>query len=349
MFKRILVPLDGSTLAERAIPVAARLAHAAGGTVILLQVVAVPVETGKVPIIIYDQQAIDKHLDAALDYLARVAQSSMLADCAVEVQSLSGATAPSIISALPSLQADVIVMCSHGYTSLKRWMLGSVTQKVARHSPIPVMILREEKSSFFEQKPAAEHPMVALVSLDGSSLSETAIAPAAEILAALAAPDKAVLHLLEVVSLPPVYGHLRSQTPFDAEIKAREMQEAEAYLKSVKERLSQKFMAYLNLTITTSIVVDADIAEAIVQTANQGQSKEDHAIPAANFIAMATHGRGGLPRWIMGSVTERVLHAAPLPLLIVRPQAMETQHDTKDAGMVREEIFVEEVFEMSLD
>lgn len=349
MFKRILVPLDGSDMAELAIPVAARLAHAAGGTVILVQVVAVPVETGKVPIVIYDQQAIDKHLDSALDYLERAAKSSTLADCAVEVQALAGATAPSIISVLPSLSADMIVMSSHGYTGFKRWTLGSVTQKVVRHSPIPVLVLHEGETSLVARQPDAGHPVTVLVPLDGSSLSETALKPAVEILAALAAPDRAVLHLLEVVSFPSTYGHLRSQTPFDAEIKSRAMQEAEAYLKSVKERLNQQFVAYPNLTITTSVVGDADIAEAIMQTARREQSGEEQTVPSADFIAMATHGRGGLPRWIMGSVTERVLHAAPLPLLVVRPHAKQSQHAREGAEMVEEEDFVEEIVEMGLD
>ncbi|HVB23125.1 MAG TPA: universal stress protein [Ktedonobacteraceae bacterium] len=345
MFKRILVPLDGSDLAERAVPVAARLAKASGGTVILLQVVALPVETGKAPIVFYNQQAIDHTLAIALDYLEHVAQSSTLAQCAVEIQSLAGATASTIISAIQSFQADIVVVCSHSYPVLQRWTLGSVAQKVARHSPVPVLILRAGQPSSLERQSVVPHPMTALVSLDGSSLSETALEPAATMLAAFAGSDRAVLHLLGVV---PTYGHLRNQTPFDAEIKAQEKQEAETYLKSVKERLSHKFPASSNLTLTTSVVVHADIAEAILQTAERGQNKEDLPIPAANFIVMATHGRGGLRRWIVGSVTERVLHRAPLPLLIVRPGTKETQtgYAAQRPGTGQQDVVVEDIVEI---
>lgn len=349
MFKRILVPLDGSALAERAIPVAARLARAVGGTVILMQVVAVPVETGKVPIVIYSQQAIDDSLGPALTYLERVAQSSVLYRNDIEIQVMAGATAPSIISAIDSLQVDLIVMSSHGYTALKRWTLGSVAQKVARHSSVPVLVLHEGKHTLsLARHHNAEHPVTALVSLDGSSSSEVVLEPAAEILAALATSGKAFLHLLEVVSIPPTYGHLRSLTPYDAEIKAREIHEAETYLKSVKERLSRGPLANPNLTITTSVIVEPDIAGAIVQTAEQGHHGEEQTIPAADFIAMATHGRGGLPRWIMGSITERVLHAATVPLLIVSPRIKETRHVANGAE-TGEEIMVEEFIEIGAD
>jgi len=195
MFKRILVPLDGSALAESAIPVAARLARAVGGTVILMQVVAVPAETGKVPIVIYSQQAIDKSLSPALEYLERIAQSSTLYRNAVEIQTMSGATAPSIISAIDSLQADLIVMSSHGNTPIKRWTLGSVTQKIARHSSVPVLVLHEGKHTLsFAQQHDAEYPVAALVPLDGSSSSELVLEPTVEILAALATPGKAYRH-----------------------------------------------------------------------------------------------------------------------------------------------------------
>ncbi|HLJ33490.1 MAG TPA: universal stress protein [Ktedonobacteraceae bacterium] len=349
MFKRILVPLDGSDLAERAMPVAARLAKASGGTVIVLQVVAIPVETGKV--VIYNQQAIDNNLGVALDYLERVAQSEALSQCAVEIHSLAGATAPTLLSAIPSFQVDIVVMCSHGYTTLKRWALGSVSQKVARHSPVPVLILPEGTILSFERQPAREHSMTAIVALDGSSLSEAALEPAVEMLTTLAASGKTVLHLVEVVSLPVTYGHLRSQTLLDAETVVQEKQEAETYLTDVKKKLSQKLTACNNLTIATSVVVDADIAEAIMRVAGNKheQNREQQTLPAADFIAMATHGRGGLPRWIMGSITERVLHAASLPLMIVSPWARETRHTTNGASIFSEKLAMDEVCEIGQD
>jgi nucleotide-binding universal stress UspA family protein len=71
-------------------------------------------------------------------------------------------------------------------------------------------------------------------------------------------------------------------------------------------------LATYHLAITTTIVTNPDIAEAIVQTAEQDK---------VDLIAMATHGRGGIQRWALGSVTERVLHASKVPLFLMRPQA----------------------------
>ena len=351
MFKRILVPLDGSDLAEHAVPVAARLAQAIGGTVILLRVVSIPVPAGKYSSAVYDPLVIDDSLDVALDYLKRVARSDALSHCTVEVQSLGGATAPTILSAVSSFQAGLVVMCSHGHTNLTRWVLGSVAQKVARHCPVPALILHADTSATFPCRPDIGNPLTAIVSLDGSAFAESALQPAAQILAALATPGKAVLHLVEVISLPATYGHLRSQTPFEAEIKAREKQEAETYLASLKERLNKEMLVYGDLTITTSVVVDADIAGAILQAAEHGQEWQETQGSVAQFIAMSTHGRGGLSRWVMGSITERVLHAAPLSLLVVRPQAGEHGHEyaTDGKGTMQEEVFIEDKIEMGRD
>src|SRR5215469_10907917 len=140
MFRRILVPLDGSTRAESAAPVAARLAQASSGSVILLQVVAPPVSTGKFggPEV-YPKGDIDEEQASATEYLKTLAQTSSLGGITTEVQTLVGAVAPAIISATQELHADLVVMCSHGYTGFKRWMLGSVAHKLVPHSPVPVL------------------------------------------------------------------------------------------------------------------------------------------------------------------------------------------------------------------
>jgi nucleotide-binding universal stress UspA family protein len=137
MFQRILVPVDGSTRAESAIPVAARLAQASSGSVILLQVVAPPVSHGKFNVPeAYPIVSTDEELAEANEYLKTLAQTSALSGITTEVQALVGAVAPKILSATQSLHADLIVMWSHGDTGFKRWALGSVAHKVAPHSSV---------------------------------------------------------------------------------------------------------------------------------------------------------------------------------------------------------------------
>jgi len=143
MFKRILVPLDGSARAEKAIPVAARIARALGGSVILLRVATAPVDTGKYSTTSeFVEEAVDADLDEVTSYLQNIAGSGELAGIPTEVKTTIGAIAPTILSAAQSYHASLIVMCSHGYTGFQRWVLGSVADKVTPFSDTRTRLAR---------------------------------------------------------------------------------------------------------------------------------------------------------------------------------------------------------------
>jgi nucleotide-binding universal stress UspA family protein len=329
MFKRILVPLDGSELAERAFPVAARIARASGGTIVFVRVVLPPVEFGTYSVeqehlIDLKPSAFESRLAEAESYLLNVAitHADVLAGIATETDIVTGATAPEIISTARLEEIDLIVMCSHGETGLKRWMLGSVAQEAVRHSPVPMLVLNEHGSA--HPPPDAAHPLRMLVALDGTVQSETILEPAVQLLAALAAPAWGVLHLLRIVDLPPVYGKLRSQAHVSDSMQAEARQEAEAYLKVLADRLYAETPADLELTITSSVAVSTDVAGTMIKTAEQAEGMEN--LGGYDLIAMATHGREGLQRLVMGSVTEHVLGTTKLPLLMVRPKEAEAAH-----------------------
>jgi nucleotide-binding universal stress UspA family protein len=313
MFERILVPLDGSPVAERAIPAAVRIARAFGGSVIMLSVVAPPVSSGKFSSLdAYPKVGTDEELAEATEYLKTLAQSEQLGGLTTEVHTLVGGTAPTIIAAARSLRADLIVLCTHGYTGFQRWMLGSVAEKVIRHAPIPVFVLREGGPEFATE---VQQPVRALVALDGSSLSEAILEPVAALTAGLvqAATQQGVLQLIRVVDIPSSYGRFRSQVDsyYEAEMRAEAKHQNEQYLQAVTKRFADGPLAKYHLAVTTAVVTDPDVAEAIVQAAEQGK---------VDFIAMATHGRGGVQHWALGSIAERVLHTTRVPLFIVRPQ-----------------------------
>ena len=321
MYKRILVPLDGSARAEQAIPVAARIARALGGSVILLRVATAPVDTGKYSSTSgYVEETVDADLTGATSYLENIAGSNELDGIKTEIKTFVGAVAPTILSAAQSFHAHLIVMCSHGYTGFKRWALGSVADKVARHSSIPVLVLRERGPL-----PAtADHqPVRVLVPVDGSSLSEAVLEPAAYLAAALAeaTSQQGALHLLRVVDLPTSGGKFKSDAHIDTGLKEQVKHEDEEYLATLVNRLSEGGdLAHLDLAITSSVEADPDIAEAIVKKSEQDKF---------DFIAIATHGRGGVQKWTMGSVAGRVLHATMLPLLIMRPQEIQATHGSE--------------------
>ncbi len=318
MFQRILVPLDGTTHAEQALPVAARIARASGGSIVLLQVADAPVEyegLSKFPSpITKENLAVERTRDSG--YLATVAEADDLRGIEITTEALAGAVLPALISAVQSKGVDLVVICSHGDTGLKRWMLGSVAQELARHSPVPVLVLRAGGVL----STVRHDSLRALVALDGSPFAEAALVPAAHVIAALAAPGKGALHLTQVVTGPASYRRLRSEIHSDPHIVGRELRDARAYLGSVAVRLRKGELADLGLVVTWSMAVEADVASALIKVAEYGRNTED--FDGCDLIAIATHGRSGLQRLVMGSVAEHILGATKLPLLIVRPQGL---------------------------
>jgi nucleotide-binding universal stress UspA family protein len=317
MYARILVPLDGSERAERALPVAARIACASGAQVILLRVVRVPVPlTSVFAPTTYDAApaaSMEASESQAKEYLEQIAGSPTLAGLATEIVVPVGAPAAAILDAVGAHAADLIVMCSHGATGLTRWVLGSVAQHVARHAPVPVLVLRESGPIPAGPHPDPEQPLRILVPLDGSQLAQAALGPAADLAVALSAPMPGTLHLALVIS---PYEAAQDNMP-----EAFVREGAKEYLAGVVDRLGASTPAYGQLTITWSVGVGLDVATTLVRIAENGEDAEGAGIlGGCDLIAMATHGRTGLARWALGSVTERVLHATALPVLIVRPQ-----------------------------
>ena len=113
-----------------------------------------------------------------------------------------GQAAATILSVAETQHIDLIGMCSHGYTGMKRWVLGSVAEKVMHDAPVPVLLLREGGPALVGTPPHAEGPLRALIPLDGSAGAKAALASAAQLIAALSAPGPGALHLTRVVAFP---------------------------------------------------------------------------------------------------------------------------------------------------
>ncbi|HTK07982.1 MAG TPA: universal stress protein [Ktedonobacteraceae bacterium] len=337
MFHRILVPLDGSARAEEAFQVARRIAHASGGTLTLLRVVQPPLvldgymATNQLAQTGY---AVEDEVKRAEAYLTHVLAVDKLGGMGVKTEVRIGTPAQQIMLYAKEVQVDLLVMCSHGATGLQRWVLGSVAQKLARHSPIPVFIVREDHPLFAGSQESATKTLQALVPLDGSPLSEAALQPAAELVAALAAPEAGALHLIRVVELIPTVPDVTGSI---AALNEAEAVQAKAYLHEIEQRMQTEApFASLHLSVSSSVVQSEDVASFILGIAEQGgQMGDQGTIPASAMIAMATHGRTGLARWIMGSIAERILSATTLPMLVVRPEKVPSQPDqhTEAQGM----------------
>jgi nucleotide-binding universal stress UspA family protein len=328
MFERIFVPLDGTEHAELALPVAARIAHATGGTLILVNVVLPPVEYGMSTvdqtIELYPKEQ-EARIERAFAYLDEMLDryGPDLVGIKTETTVTSGPTSPAFFEEARLRHVDLIVLCSRGETGLNRWLFGSLAQQAVRHSPVPVLVLNEDGDvpPFAHQ----ERLLRVLVPLDGSALSEVALEPTIRFVAALAGSTQVALHLLEVMNIPFPYGQTRAFSHVDKMMQQEETQKAQNYLHEVANRLLAHLPTELNLTITSSVVVSTDVAKAI--RAEAEPAEEELRTEPYDLIALATHGRGGLQRLLMGSVTEHLLGATRLPLLIVRPHHEAVQQE----------------------
>jgi nucleotide-binding universal stress UspA family protein len=323
MFKRILVPLDGSALAESVLPMAARLARSLQGTLILFRVYDFP--PTDVPLTVIEAEA-----EAAQTYLARVALLPELAGLQVELKTLGGATARTILDAVQEYRIDLLVLSSHGRSGFTRLALGSVAEQVARHASIPVLVLRPSSDGFVERWRGLRLPLRVLVALDGSPFAESAVVPAAQLLLALAAPAPAVLQLVRVVQ-PAERPDERDSTHTTLVDRGQEqaVQEAQDYLQAVTEWVYTQFLDGRSLHVSRVVAVAEDIAATLIELAEgkaqplmqRAAGEEDSPESSETaLVALASHGRSGIQRWELGSVAERVLEGTRVPLLIVRPR-----------------------------
>ena len=142
---------------------------------------------------------------------------------------------------------------------------------------------------------------------------------------ALTLPTSGELHLLYVVDVPATYGQRGSRPNLAASLQEEAKKEAETYLKTVAKQLQEQIPASLGVNITWSVATGSNVVGTILkQTEPPVELEQGRGYDA---IAMATHGRSGLRRLAMGSVTEHVLGATSLPLLMVRPQETQTERE----------------------
>lgn len=327
MYTRILVPLDGSERAEKAIPTAARIARATHASIVLLNAISVPPEYGTAYVpATFSATDFDLMRRQAVEYLDSIAARPVLAGVTTQNEVVVAPAALAILDTITADDIDLVVMTSHGRTGVTRWVLGSVAQHVSRTATVPVLILREHVEGEVGKHPDLEHLTRVLVPLDGSELAEAAIEPAADVASALATPGEAAIHLSLVVS---PYEANQENVP-----SAFAVTGAKDYLKGIVDRLRGQ---YPHLTVTYSVGVGLDIAGTLIRIAESGEDVEGAGVfGGCDFIAMATHGRTGLARWVIGSITDRVLHGTRLPMLIVRPRAVRAKKSPADEQTKRE-------------
>jgi nucleotide-binding universal stress UspA family protein len=294
---RILVPLDGSALAERALPVAAELSRLAGAPVELVHV-HVPISPD--PIHVEGLPVIDEHMrslrrDHERAYLERL-REGLGAEASVSTAVVDGPVAPGLAAHARAVGAWLIVLTTHGRGGLERMWLGSVADELARVSPVPILLVRPEPP------PAGRFARI-LAPLDGSKTSEAILEHAAR-LARLGSGAEIVLlrvvqPLVAAVWLPE--GAVAAAAPQE-DLPGRE--------RRAREYLDVAARSLAGLRVRPRVEVAASVAAAILQTAQA---------EACDLVALATHGRSGLARVALGSVADKVVRASHTPVLLFRP------------------------------
>lgn len=307
MFQHVLVPLDGSFRAEQSLPVAARIARASGGSLLLVRVVNPPIDYsgGLSPVPLMTGEIIESEMAAATDYLTEVAARPELAENEVTTEVLFGFPGQQLIGAAITHGCDLVVLCSHGRTGFTRLALGSVAHTLVHQSPVPVLMLRPKAALAHIE---ATRSLYTLVPLDGSELAEAALAPAQALTSALAAPNMGVLHLLQVVKDV----HAKAEDGGASRLNDKAYRLARSYLATVAERVGAKMTGH-TVAVTFSVEYASDVASTLLAVAEQESPG------GCDLIAISTHGRGGLQSLAMGSVTQHLIETSRLPMLIVRP------------------------------
>jgi nucleotide-binding universal stress UspA family protein len=314
MFQHILVPLDGSLRAEQALPVAARIARFTGGSLLLVQVVrlATDYSGGWAPAPVETQGEIDEEVDSAAAYLQAVATSPELSGIEIKAKVVFGLPVQQLLALVEAPEISLIVLCSHGRTGFTRWVLGSVAHALVHQATAPILVLRQSETPLSPASIGSGGPIHTLVPLDGSPLAEAALLPAAYVTAALATAGQGTMHLSQVVKIFSTSVEEGSVNELNEEV----LQQTRTYLAQAQEHLSSEEKD-LQLTLSHAIELAPDVASALLRLAEHGTIGKEN--DPFDLIAISTHGREGLQRWVMGSVTDRLLNTTKLPMLIVRP------------------------------
>jgi nucleotide-binding universal stress UspA family protein len=306
MFDSILVPLDGSRVAASALPYATVLAETCGARLTLLSVL-VPqwkdLGTGDVFGVTSDvrREADARSTAIATDYLGNIAAPLRARGIACDVAIARGNPAEEIIAAAGVSAGTLIVMSTHGYTGFKRLRLGSVAQHVLRHAAVPTLIVRPPEGASLRERATIQE---VTVTLDGSPLAEVAVPVAAHMADAFGVP-LVLLSILENRVSPTITCDAQS-VPSTIVWGAAEQADAEQYLAQVAARIASP----------------ARTVQTVWRRGVGGRT--DEAISdylrerPAGIVVMASHGRGGVLRWMLGSIAEGLVTHAPAPVLIVR-------------------------------
>jgi nucleotide-binding universal stress UspA family protein len=296
MFRHILVPLDGSRLAEAALPVAVALSKSFGSTVTLIHIIE-----HNAPQEIHGERHL-RQQEEAYNYLNQVAQQNFPPDANVirhvhteEVKDV----ARSIVDHSGELSPDLIVMCSHGEGGLRNIMVGNIAQQVINRGKTPILLVQPDEDRFAETISFSK----LLVALDGDPEHEKALPVAKELAKSVGASLLLVMVVYTLATLPS------EQAATSRLLPAATSAMLDITETSAQDYLQEKATSFQQEGLNASWEVRrGDPASNIIDSAEQSNS---------DLIVMATHGKSGIGAFWAGSVAPKVITQTHIPLLLV--------------------------------
>jgi nucleotide-binding universal stress UspA family protein len=310
MIRSILVPLDGSTFGEHALPIAMAMAKRMEASLNLIHVHSLLDATYA------ELQVFDNTLDQELrkkerEYLHEVQRKVQdRLSVPVTIRNVDGDIASVIAEQADSLRVSWVVMSTHARGPMGRFWLGSVTDELIRTLPIPLIAVHpgETEPNLAEDRPIKH----ILIPLDGTPLAENILEPAQ----AFGKPLGADYTLLRVITPvypvplpaePAIFGNIATDVAERVEKMHAELKkEAGEYLEKVAARMRGD-----GAQVQTRVSIEDQPGVAILDAAKS----------PIDMIAIETHGRGGLTRMLLGSVSDKVIRGSTLPVLVSKPKA----------------------------
>jgi nucleotide-binding universal stress UspA family protein len=308
MLRTIVVPLNGSTFGEQALPWALSLARQAKAAVHIMHVHRA-LEATYAEMQIFDESLDHQIREQERAYVETMAKKLAGAGVPISGVNQDGEIAPALREYAVAVSADLLVMTTHARGPMARFWLGSVADESLRDAPCPILLVHPHDQAVDLQQAMTIKNI--LVPLDGSPFAEQVLELALS-LGKLYGAAYALLRVIQPIQAMtmPVgagsFGEMAHRMMERLDVLQEQLRkEAQEYLDGVAARLRAQ-----GLTVTTQVATAEQPGVAILQ----------HARPPVDLIALETHGRRGLARLFLGSVADKVVRGATVPVLVHRPR-----------------------------
>jgi nucleotide-binding universal stress UspA family protein len=292
MFTDLLFPTDGSDGTERALEHALDIAAAHDATVHILNVA----DTTRDSVTQIHGEVVDALEQVGAEFVREAADRANDRGVSTVTAVEQGEPFRTIVDYATAQSIDLVVMPTHGRSGLSRLLLGSTTERVVRHSDVPVLTLQPDVELTYPYREV-------LVPTDGSDCANAALTLGAD----LATVDDATLHLLSVINVTGLGIDVRADLQMDAF--------EESAQKAVADAAATAKDAGVD-SVSEAVEIGASVHQTILSYIDDND---------VDVVVVGTHGRTGFDRYMLGSVTEKLIRTAPVPVLTVREAEIEEE------------------------